>query len=58
MHFKGDPTFQSLQEVMNPISSLPLQEKGGEIPLGVFLLQAVFSLTSMLLKHQDIETKV
>lgn len=28
MHFKGDPTFQSLQEVMNTISSLPLQEKG------------------------------
>lgn len=54
MHFKGDPTFQSLQEVMSTISSLPLQEKeGGGIPLGMFLLQVVFSFTSMSLKHQD-----
>lgn len=58
MHFKGEPTFQSLQEVRNTISSLPLQEKGGGIPLGRFLLQVVFSFLSMSLKHQDIETKV
>lgn len=59
MHFKGDPTFQSLQEVMNTISSLPLQEKGvGGIPLGMFLLQVVFGFTSMSLKQQDIETKL